>query len=861
MSTNTKVNVDVLSVNTKKAQNEFKTLKQRIKELRLELENLDEGTSEYQAKITELGNLMHQNAEIQEQAKLATQDYGSTIQSVTKTASGLVASISAVNGAMNLLGVNSDEATKAMLKVQSLMAIVQAMSALDESEKAFQSLWVKIKNATSARKENAEETIKDTVSTNQNTNAVNNNAEAFENQNKSIKSGTSGLKLFGNGMKSLWRSLKSFALSNPFTLIITGITTAISLVSNFIEKTKQARIEAQNALNANLNQLQQNNANDTQQNTFYNKTNAEAYSNELDKLNDKQNELKENKERLNKSQYESAQIDIAYQQALITLKQEELDKEQQRLDLYTEEQKQVEPFLTEYQQYLKGRISLYQQQFDLEVKTIQTMKGYLSTLKKGSEEYENTLNNIAEAEKRLANIVETDIKNSFTNIDSLDKQRQAQLDKQNEEAKQERDKRQQEQLNKLKDSLSEQKQQLDLDYKNKLISEKEYLDKSLELNKWYEEKLNKLKGNKYVTKSEKLSAQNNTADSELKQLEYEIQQIRNRVINEPDEILLNEKARLEQNINSLSELIKQNNAKLDDISNKHWIEQYNTLQQQNTLTEEEQIAHLDKMLGIEQSYLEEQQNVLQTNYDNRKQYLTDIFNRDNEALQTELEQLQNNNANEQYILDKQNEITILAETHYKQLADLENQYLLNKTDIELQKTQLEADYSNQRYEIARNEVERKIALQETYFNSFQSIQSQLSSFLSEYQNSMDSNSEKYKELQRLQIIMDSASGSYSAFTSAFKSGVPFPYNLVLGGLASSLVIGQGVLALNNLNNNKIGTTNAVSNLGNTSTYETLSYQQLGNIETSIRDSRVYVLESDITNVRNRVEIAEMESRF
>lgn len=859
--TNNKVNVDVLSVNTKKAQNEFKSLKTKIKELRLELENLDEGTAEYQAKITELGNLMHQNAEIQEQAKLASQDYGDTIASVTKATTGFVASISAVNGVMNLLGVNSDEATKAMLKVQSLMAIVQAMSQLDEAEKSFQALWTKIKAVTSARKENSIETQKDTIEQQKNTNAVNTNAKALDTQNDTLSKGVSGLKTFGNGIKSLGRSLKSFALSNPFTLIITGITTAISLINNFINKTKQARMDAQDALNANLNQLQQNNANDTQQNTFYNKTNAEAYSNELDKLKGKQNELKGNQERLNKSQYESAQIDIAYQQALITLKQEELDKEQQRLDLYTEEQKQVEPFLTEYQQYLKGRINLYQQQFDLEVKTIQTMKGYLSTLKKGSEEYEKTLNDIAEAEKRLANIVETDIKNSFTNIDTLDKQRETITKQQNETAQQERDKRQQEQLNKLKDSLSEQKQQLDLNYKKKLISEKDYLDKSLELNKWYENELNKLKGNKYVTKSEKLSAQNNTADSEIKQLEYKILQIRNRFINEPDEILLNEKARLEQNINSLSELIKQNNAKLDDISNKHWLEQYNTLQQQNTLTEEEQIAHLDKMLGIEQSYLEEQLNVLRTNYDNRKQYLTDIFNRDNEALQLELEQLQkNDDINEQYILDKQNEITILAETHYKQLAELENQYLLNKADIELQKTELEADYSNQRYEIAKNEIERKIALNETYFNSFQTIQNQLSSFLSEYQNSMDSNSEKYKELQRLQIIMDSASGSYSAFTSVFKSGVPFPYNIILGGIASGLVVGQGVLALNNLNNNKIGTTNAVSNLGN-STYETLSYQSLNGIETSIRDSRVYVLESDITNVRNRVEIAEMESRF
>lgn len=859
---NNKVNVDVISVNTKKAQIEFKSLKDKIKELRLEIQQLDEGTAEYQAKIQELGNTQHQYNEIVEQSKLATQDLGQNLSNINKVANGVVGSIGLVNGVLNLLGSNSDTATQALMKTQSIISVIAGLQALDDAEKNFSALWGKIKAVTIARKEEAQETIKETATTHANTTAVNQNADALDTQAKTIQSGTSKLKLFGNGIKSLGRSLKSFALSNPFTLIITGITTAISLISTFINKAKQARMDAQDALNANLNQLQQNNANDTQQNTFYNRTNAEAYNKELDKLTAKQKELISLQNKINKKEYESEKNKINNENYRLDNLHKQLDVEQQRLDLYTEEQKQVEPFLSEYQQYLKDRIKLYQQQFDLELRNIKNMQAYLIGLREGSEEYERTLNNIAEAEKRLANIVETDIKNSYASIDSLDKQRQTITKQQNETAQQERDKRQQEQLNDLKDSLSEQKQQLDLNYKNKLITEKDYLDKSLELNKWYENELNKIKGNKYVTKSEKLSAQNNTADSEIKQLEYEILQIRNRIINEPDEILLNEKARLEQNINSLSELIKQNNAKLDDISNKHWIEQYNTLQQQNNATEEEQIAHLDKMLAIEQSYIEEQQNVLKSNYDNRKQYLVDIFNRDNEALQLELEQLQkNDDINEQYILDKQNEIAVLAEAHYKQLAEIENQYLLNKTDIELQKTELEAEYSNQRYEIAKNEIERKITLNETYFNSFQSIQSQLSSFLSEYQNSMDSNSEKYKELQRLQIIMDSASGSYSAFTSVFKSGVPFPYNIILGGIASSLVVGQGVLALNNLNNNKIGTTNAVSNLGNTSTYETLSYQSLNGIETSIRDSRVYVLESDITNVRNRVEITEMESRF
>lgn len=858
MSNTTKVNVDVISVNTKKAQNEFKNLKTRIKELRLELENLDEGTAEYQAKITELGNLMHQNAEIQEQAKLATQDYGSTLQSVTKATSGLVASISMVNSVMALMGSNSDETTKALLKVQSLMAIIQALQTFDEAEKSFQALWNKIKAVTSARKEEAQETIKETVTTEANTTAVKQNANVIEQQNKSISGGISKLKLFGNGVKSLGKSLKAFALSNPFTLIITGITTAITLISTFINKAKQARIDAQDALNENLNQLQQNNANDTQQNTFYNKTNAEAYSNELDKLKGKQNELKGNQERLNKTLYESAQIDIAYQQALIILKQKELDKEQQRLDLYTEEQKQVEPFLIEYQNYLKNRISLYQQQFDLEVKTIQSMKGYLSTLKEGTDEYVKTLNNIAEAEKRLANIVESDIKNSYVSFDTLDKQRETIIKQQDEKAQQERDKRQQEQYNKVKEWLDLEQKQLEISFTKREITERDYYEKSINLYEQYNNKLNtELKNNSNVGKVDRLSAEGSILDAKKKLAEYELNFIKQRAIlaEQTDILVIDEQKKLQHDIEHYKQLMLENSNKIKELQNKHWLEQYVILQQQNSLTEEEQINHLDKMLITEENYLNEQEHVLNSNYNRDKNISEETYQRDLDVLKFQLDK---------YLITQEQydyELSQLEIQHKNELLNIENEYNLQLIDIQAQRNQIELDYSNQRYEIARNEAERKVSLNETYFNSFQTIQSQLSSFLSEYQNSMDSNSEKYKELQRLQIIMDSASGSYSAFVSAFKSGVPFPYNLVMGGIASSLVIGQGVLALNNLNSNKIGTTNAVSNLGNSSVYETLSYQQLGNIESTIRDAKVYVLESDISNVANRVNVVEMESRF
>lgn len=61
----------------------------------------------------------------------------------------------------------------------------------------------KIKAVTTARKEEAQETIKETATTQANTTAVNQNADALDTQAKTIQSGTSKLKIFGNGIKSL----------------------------------------------------------------------------------------------------------------------------------------------------------------------------------------------------------------------------------------------------------------------------------------------------------------------------------------------------------------------------------------------------------------------------------------------------------------------------------------------------------------------------------------------------------------------------------------------------------------------------------------------------------------------------------
>lgn len=858
MSNNNTVKVDLIDVSTKKVQTNFKNLKQEIKSLRETLETLDEGTAEYNSTLQQLSEKSFQYKEISEAVNLNINDLGQNLSNINKVTSGVVGSISLVSGALNILGVNSDTATEALVKTQSLLSIIAGLQALDDAEKNFQALWNKIKNVTQARKEEAQETIKETVTTEANTTAVEQNANAIETQGKALNNSTSKTKLLGNGLKNLWKSLKSFALSNPFTLIITGITTAISLISTFMSKAKQARIEARNALNDSLQLSVDNNANDTKQNTLSNSSSAQAYQKELDKLQNTQKEIEQNQEKISKSEIERQRKEIDYRLETIAIQEKSLAKEQQRLDTYTEEQKQVEPFLTEYQQYLKDRINLYKQQYRIEVENIKLLKSELSYYKEGSDNYNDILDKIEQANKRLKTIVQENILQSYQGIDSLDKQRQALLDKQNEDAKNNREKRLQEQYNKVREWLELEQKQLELSFAKREITEKDYYEKSIKLYEQYINKLNtKLKNNPNVSEVDRLNAQGSILDANKKLAEYELQLIKQRVIlaEQTDILVIDEQKKLQHDIDNYTKQISENNTKILELNNKHWLEQYIILQQQNNLTEEEQINHLDRMLIEEENYLNEQEHVLNSNYNRDKNISEETYQRDLEVLKIQLDKLLI--TQEQYDY----ELSQLEIQHKNELLNIENEYNLQLIDIQAQRNQIELDYSNQRYEIARSEAERKIALNDTYFNSFQNIQSQLSSFLSEYQSQMDSNSEKYKELQRLQIIMDSASGSYSAFVSAFKSGVPFPYNAILGGLASSLVIGQGVLALNNLNNNKIGTTNAVNNLGNNSVYETLSYQQLGNIESVIRDSKVYVLESDISNVANRVNVVEMESRF
>lgn len=145
----------VINIKTQGAEKNVKTLKQQIKELREQMALLEKGTESYDKASQKLANLSQKQIEISEAMKYSNRDLGQTLSNLTSVASGVVGAISSVNGVMSLMGADSEEAQKAMVRIQSLMAIIQGMGAIDTAIKALKGLTVAFKDFNVVRGANA----------------------------------------------------------------------------------------------------------------------------------------------------------------------------------------------------------------------------------------------------------------------------------------------------------------------------------------------------------------------------------------------------------------------------------------------------------------------------------------------------------------------------------------------------------------------------------------------------------------------------------------------------------------------------------------------------------------------------------
>jgi hypothetical protein len=126
-----------LIINTAESAKSLKDVKNSLKEIKNAMLEAGEGTAEFNKLGKAAGELKDKVDDANEAIKATNPNKFQAIASFAGAAAG---GVSAVTGAMGLLGVESENVQKAMMRVQSAMAFSQGLAQLSELPKAFNAI-------------------------------------------------------------------------------------------------------------------------------------------------------------------------------------------------------------------------------------------------------------------------------------------------------------------------------------------------------------------------------------------------------------------------------------------------------------------------------------------------------------------------------------------------------------------------------------------------------------------------------------------------------------------------------------------------------------------------------------------------
>lgn len=856
MSTNNTVQLNIATANTSKATKDVKSLKEQIKDLRNEMAGLTKGTAEYDQAAAQLGDLMHQQAEITEAAKLATADYGQTLSNITSISAGVVGSLSAMNGVMNLIGASSDEAAEAMRKIQSLMAIVQGLNQLDQAEKAFKGLWTRIKLTTTARQNDTQETIKNTASATANATAT--NVDAAAKRKDAVASGvaTAANNTLSMSFRKLGLAMKSFMASNPFTLLIMGATTLVSIISTLVAKTDE-EAEKLNEAADNARKMMLNLSGE--------------YAGGLGATSFEKRALGRGSYKLMRQGYEKRGFGEESYEANFTLNPKDekafnsfiaeigIAKDQMKgLNKETKTYKDLLDFVyTDQQKIQYGQITWYESVKE----TLERLPG--DEAKEKIEEVDEALNNLY----TNLNQVEVEYKNELNKIAEDTKTEQ---EKALANAKKAADERRARELNDLKTAYERQKLLTNDLYRDQELTAEEYYDRQISELNGYLEKWTKLrvKHNKELGKRglkdgltaedlleiERMNSQ--AVDLERKKTEAIIE-LRKKLADSENYRGARATVNESRYQNAQNALIDQEGGRYaeqqEELFNAWWLKKFMLIEQYDKQEVEKEREHNDELNRLAMERYAEEERVLKENRRDDEEYEVTRFQNEMKALK---ERLEAKLISEQDYRLKEEE---LAREHMEKMAEIESGYNTDWQEIEANRTATLRDIAQQRYDIEKDYYERRMELDEEYINAYQTLSSSIGGILSKVQEQYSEGSRQYEKIQEASIIMDTVSGALSAFMSGVKSGIPAPGNFIYAGVLSALALAEGQLALNNLHSKRLSA--GAANAPSVSAYQTVAYETGADLQGEIRDQRVVVLEQDITDTVNRVNVIESESTF
>ena len=895
------VKVNIATVGTQQAVKDTKSLKQQIRELREELATLDQTTDEYSQKLTQLGNLMHQQSEISEQAKIATQDYGQTLNNLSTVASGVVGSITAVQGVMSLLGSENEEATKTIKTMTSLMGILQGLAALEKFEKTMGQMFESMKKLTTqTQKENVTMKV-NTVEAGKNATAMAGAAAATKAQGTSASFATKSVNLLSVGFKNLGTALKSFAMSNPFTLILLGATALITAISNVISKTKEAEKEMKEMkYEAELSASQISKVYGTGESEEQ-KRNRGARSvdaGDIQYIRGDEEQIKTLK-RLEVSlqtakttieQYGYAVLAAADSEEILaktTVKNiNDINQVTEAL-LYTRKQLNGVEWFDNADKVEENKRKLQELQNEYDSYSEKYKKNHRSEVKELEEDI-----------KKQQQIVDNYEKNINANLEAMADIEDAEVarakkQRQDEEAKKKQDaanlkQRQAEKLKTIQDEYNKEKTAADNQYKAGLISAETYYNKLKEIeNKYIQIYKNKKKeigyndtqiaiqeeayASKIIEINKNLNAELQRICKEQNDLETQIKENNLKLETERAEETLRRSQQDQQALAGNDNYYEREfefaeawiGKKLELIQQAE-DQQYQIEYEANQKHLELQIERLQKDMEFAQQQKEMNDWNEDLTYGNNVEQLQMQKEAELQIMQTYAEQTK---ATEEEIAQRRGEIEEeydgkleqLRVQHLQNLRQIENNYLTERADNEYQLSEYIYQLHENEYNHEVQMFQKKQQLTKSYLSSFSTMVGGVQGLLSELQGSYEEGSKEYENIERANIILSGITGALQAWQSGM-AAAPAPWNLAIAAAMSGISVATTIAALANLKNKKLSSSASNASL-NITPYETVATETGAELNGQIADTRVYVVEEDIADTARRVYVAESEASF
>lgn len=127
-------NLDKSTKSSKSASDNFKMMREEIRDLRSAFYGTKEGTEEYKKALSALGDKMQEFKDMQAAANASALDFGAVCGNLVGVANGVVGGISALSGAMQIFGIgNSEFLEKLQSKSVAVIQVVQGLAAVEDA--------------------------------------------------------------------------------------------------------------------------------------------------------------------------------------------------------------------------------------------------------------------------------------------------------------------------------------------------------------------------------------------------------------------------------------------------------------------------------------------------------------------------------------------------------------------------------------------------------------------------------------------------------------------------------------------------------------------------------------------------------